>query len=79
MRRRLTVLLLASLGVLGALAPSASGRTPDNANPSCVGFAVSSVAPSGTVGPEFSVAAQSGGQAFGETVSIRAHEHGSCH
>jgi hypothetical protein len=32
MRQRLTVLLLASLGVLGALAPSASGAAnPDNA------------------------------------------------
>jgi hypothetical protein len=78
MRRRLTVLLFASLGVLGALAPSASGFA-DNANASCVGFAVSSAAPGGTIGPEFSVAAQSGGQAFGETVSIRAHQHGNCH
>jgi hypothetical protein len=64
--------------VFGALAPSASGA----ANPveaSCIGFGVSTSAP-GTIGPEFSVAAQSLGQDFGELVSIRAHDpHGFCH
>ena len=77
MQRRLTVLLLASLGVIGALAPSAAGGA-NSEIASCVGFAISTSEP-GTIGPEFSVAAQADGQAFGETVSIRAHEHGGCH
>jgi hypothetical protein len=49
MRRRVGVLLLASLGALGALAPSASGAAnADNA--SCVGLLASN-APAGAVGP----------------------------
>jgi hypothetical protein len=49
MRRRLSVLLLVSLGVLGALAPSAFGAANEN-NASCVALLTSN-APPGAVGP----------------------------
>ena len=49
MRRRLTVLLLASLGVLGALAPSASGAANPDAAP-CHALFVSTTLP-GNLGP----------------------------
>jgi hypothetical protein len=56
MRHRLTVLLLASLGVLGALAPSASGAAnPDNAP--CHALFVSTALP-GNVGPQMSANAR---------------------
>jgi hypothetical protein len=56
LRRRVTVLLLASLGVLGALAPSASGAAnPQHAN--CFALFVSNAEP-GSVGPSASSNAQ---------------------
>lgn len=56
MRRRVAVLLLASLGVLGALAPSASGAAnPQHAN--CFALFVSNAEP-GSVGSSASSNAQ---------------------
>jgi hypothetical protein len=56
MRRHLTVLVVVSLGVLGALAPSASGAAnPDKAP--CHALFVSNEPP-GSVGPQQSTNAQ---------------------
>lgn len=73
MRRRLAVLLLASLGVLGALAPSASGAAnPDQAP--CHALFVST-APPGSIGPQMSANAQVD-RPFGQiVVSPAAHLH----
>jgi hypothetical protein len=76
MRRRLTVLLLASLGVLGALAPSASGAAnPDQAP--CHAQFVSTALP-GSLGPQMSANAQVD-RPFGQiVVSEAAHLHSPC-
>ena len=69
MRRRVSVLLLASLGVLGALAPSASG----SANPShasCVALLTSN-APPGAVGQLVSSLAQAS-RPWGQSVRVAA-------
>jgi hypothetical protein len=73
MRRHLTVLLLASLGVLGALAPSASGAAnPDQAP--CHALFVSNEPP-GSVGPQQSTNAQID-RPFGQlVVSPAARSH----
>jgi hypothetical protein len=76
MRRRLSVLLLASLGVLGAMAPSASGA----ANPveaTCLAIGRSNAEP-GTNGPAVSATARVDGQALGELTKAFAHTHGFC-
>ncbi len=76
MRRRLTVLLLASLGVLGALAPSASGAAnPDQAP--CHAQFVSTALP-GSLGPQMSANAQVD-RPFGQiVVSEAAHLRSPC-
>jgi len=76
MRRRLTVLLLASLGVLGALAPSASGAAnPDQAP--CHAQFVSKALP-GSLGPQMSANAQVD-RPFGQiVVSEAAHLRSPC-
>jgi hypothetical protein len=73
MRRHLTVLVLASLGVLGALAPSASGAAnPDKAP--CHALFVSNEPP-GSVGPQQSTNAQID-RPFGQlVVSPAARSH----
>jgi hypothetical protein len=73
MRRRVAVVLLASLGVLGALAPSASGAAnPEGAN--CLALFVSDAEP-GTVGTSASSTAQDPeARPFGlNVISFTAH------
>ena len=73
MRRHLTVLVLASLGVLGALAPSASGAANPDQAPCHAQFV--SNAPPGSVGPQQSTNAQID-RPFGQiVVSGAAHSH----
>jgi hypothetical protein len=73
MSRRVTVLLLASLGVLGALAPSASGAANPDRAPCHAQFV--STAPPGSVGPQMSTNAQID-RPFGQiVVSPAAHSH----
>jgi hypothetical protein len=80
MRRRVALLLLASLGVLGALAPSASGAAnPQNAN--CFALFVSNAEP-GSVGSSASSNAQDPeAHPFGlNVVSFTAHaSEPDCH
>ena len=66
MRRRVTVLLLATLGVLGALAPSASGSSADPDKASCVAQFTSDQE-AGVVGATISFLAHEA-QPFGTTV-----------
>jgi len=69
MRRRLTVLLLASLGILGALAPSAFGAANPETAP-CHAQFVSSALP-GTIGPQMSANARED-RPFGQVVVTEA-------
>jgi hypothetical protein len=76
MRRHLTVLLLASLGVLGALAPSASGAANPDAAP-CHALFVSTALP-GSVGPMISANARVD-RPFGQlVVSVFAQARPPC-
>jgi hypothetical protein len=73
MRRRLTVLLLTSFGVLGAFAPSAFGAANPDQAPCQAQFV--STAPRGSVGPQMSTNAQID-RPFGQiVVSPAAHSH----
>lgn len=74
MRHRLIV-LLASLGVLGALAPSASGAANPDAAP-CHALFVSTALP-GNLGPEISANARVD-QPFGQIVVVFAQTRPPC-
>lgn len=73
MRRRIAVLLLASLGVLGALAPSASGAAnPERAN--CLAFFVTGAEPGSVGGSASSNAQDPEAHPFGlNVISFTAH------
>ena len=76
MRRRLPVLLLASLGVVGALAPSASGAANPDAAP-CHALFVSTTLP-GNLGPMTSENARADRPFGRDVVSMFARTRPPC-